>query len=71
LVARLVNTSTAAEIAREDVAAAGAISSLRGRIVRIAEDQVGYATDPANTHCNKYSAHWFSGSSDCGNTQPQ
>ena len=55
------------EIARIDIAKATAISPLRGRIVAIAESQVGYRTDPANTYCNKYSAYWVSGTSNCGN----
>lgn len=59
---------TTAQVARADIAAAHAISPLRGRIVQIAESQVGYATDPPNTYCNKYSAFWFSGSNDCGNS---
>jgi CHAP domain len=59
---------SAAQIARADVAAAEAISPLRGRIVQIAEDQVGYTTDPSNTYCNKYSAYWYAGSEDCGNS---
>jgi hypothetical protein len=57
-----------AEIAREDVAAATAVSPLRGRIVQIAESQVGYTTDPSNTYCNKYSAYWASGPADCINS---
>jgi len=57
-----------AEVARVDIAHAAAISPLRGRIVAIAESQVGYRTDPANTYCNKYSAYWISGTSDCGNS---
>jgi hypothetical protein len=52
---------------RQDIARATAISPLRGRIVALAESQVGYRTDPANTYCNKYSAYWVSGTSDCGN----
>jgi hypothetical protein len=59
---------SAAEIAKEDVAAAMAVSPLRGRIVQIAESQVGYTTDPSNTYCNKYSAYWVSGTSSCGNS---
>jgi hypothetical protein len=59
---------SAAEIAKVDVAAARAVSPLRGRIVQIAENQVGYTTDPSNTYCNKYSAYWVSGSADCGNS---
>ncbi len=59
---------SAAVIAREDVAAAMAVSPLRGRIVQIAENQVGYATDPSDTYCNKYSAYWESGTATCNNT---
>ena len=55
------------DIARLDIARAAAISPLRGRIVALAESQVGYRTDPSNTYCNKYSAYWFSGTNDCGN----
>jgi hypothetical protein len=43
------------------------LSPLRQRIVSIAEGQVGYATDPSNTYCNKFSAYWNSGVDDCGN----
>jgi hypothetical protein len=43
------------------------LSSLRSRIASIAESQLGYATDPGDTYCNKYSAYWYSGTSDCGN----
>lgn len=44
------------------------LSPLRARIVAIAESQVGYATDPSGTYCNKYSAFWSSGTDDCGNS---
>ncbi len=43
------------------------ISPLRARIVSIAESQIGYASDPPDTYCNKYSAYWYSGTHDCGN----
>jgi hypothetical protein len=43
------------------------LSPLRARIVSIAESQVGYRTDPSDTYCNKYSAHWYAGTDDCGN----
>jgi hypothetical protein len=59
---------SAAQIAKADVEAATAVSPLRGRIVQIAESQVGYTTDPSNTYCNKYSAYWASGPADCGNS---
>lgn len=44
------------------------MTPLQARIVSIAEGQVGYATDPSNTYCNKYSAYWVSGNDDCGNS---
>ncbi len=53
---------------RRDVTEAAAISGLRGKIVAIAESQLGYRTDPPNTYCNKYSAYWVSGTNDCGNS---
>jgi hypothetical protein len=59
--------SAAAEGLRRDVALATALSALRGRIVAIAESQLGYRTDPSGTYCNKYSAYWVSGANDCGN----
>jgi hypothetical protein len=43
------------------------LSPLRARIVSIAEGQIGYRTDPANTYCNKFSASWYAGVRDCGN----
>jgi len=43
------------------------LSPLRARIVAIAEGQVGYQTDPADTYCNKFSAYWDAGIDDCGN----
>jgi hypothetical protein len=43
-------------------------SPLRRRIVALAENQIGYATDPSETYCNKYSAYWYSGTSDCQNS---
>lgn len=62
-----VTRLSASEIARQDIARAAAISPMRGRIVALAESQVGYRTNPSNTYCNKYSAYFFSGTSDCGN----
>lgn len=44
-----------------------ALSPLRARIVSLAEGQVGYATDPSNTYCNKFSAYWYAGVDDCSN----
>ncbi|MGP8058548.1 MAG: CHAP domain-containing protein [Acidimicrobiales bacterium] len=41
---------------------------LRARIVAVAEGQVGYTTDPANSYCNRFSAYWQSGTPDCGNS---
>jgi len=36
------------------------------RIVAIANSQVRYSTDPANSYCNKFSAYWGAGVSSCG-----
>jgi hypothetical protein len=44
-----------------------ALSPLRARIVAIAEGQLGYHTDPADTYCNRFSAYWDAGTDDCGN----
>jgi hypothetical protein len=44
------------------------LSPLRQRIVTLAEGQIGYSTDPSNTYCDKFSAYWVSGTSDCGNS---
>ncbi|MCU1493870.1 MAG: hypothetical protein JWO62_1634 [Acidimicrobiaceae bacterium] len=43
------------------------LSPLRRRIVALAESQLGYRTNPANTYCNKYSEYFISGVADCGN----
>ena len=43
------------------------LSPLRARIVAVAQGQVGYRTDPADTYCNKFSAYWDAGVDDCGN----
>jgi hypothetical protein len=43
------------------------ISPLRSRIVSIADGQIGYRTDPPDTYCNRFSAYWNAGISDCGN----
>jgi len=42
------------------------LSPLRARIVALAEGQVGYRTDPADTYCNRFSAYWEAGVDDCG-----
>jgi hypothetical protein len=47
---------------------ATASAATRAAIVAQARSQVGYTTDPSTTYCNKYSAYWFAGTSDCGNT---
>ena len=33
----------------------------------VAQGQLGYSSDPANTYCNKFSAYWNAGTADCGN----
>lgn len=43
------------------------LSSTRIKIVELAESQIGYRTNPVNSYCNKYSAYWYSGQSDCPN----
>ncbi len=40
----------------------------RAQIVNLAQGQVGYSTSPSDTYCNKFSAFWIAGSSDCGNS---
>jgi hypothetical protein len=47
---------------------ATASAQTRASIVALAQGQVGYTTDPSGTYCNKFSAYWFAGSSDCGNS---
>jgi hypothetical protein len=44
-----------------------ALSPLRAQIVSTAQGQVGYASDPSDTYCNKFSAYWYAGVADCGN----
>jgi hypothetical protein len=39
--------------------------SVPQRIVAIAQSQVGYATNPSNSYCNKFSAHWNAGTGNC------
>ena len=43
------------------------LSPMRAAIVSSAESQVGYQTDPSDSYCNKFSAHWDSGSATCAN----
>lgn len=47
---------------------ASASAATRSRIVSLARSQVGYSTSPSATYCNKFSAYWFSGPADCGNS---
>jgi hypothetical protein len=42
------------------------LSPLRGRILAEAQSQLGYRTDPTDSYCNKYSAHFYAGMADCG-----
>jgi hypothetical protein len=39
--------------------------TLGQRIVAIAHSQIGYATDPSDSYCNKFSAYWGAGSASC------
>ena len=41
------------------------VGPLRARIVAIAQGQIGYRTDPADTYCNKFSAFWDAGNDTC------
>jgi hypothetical protein len=43
------------------------LGPLRARIVALAQSQIGYRTDPADTYCNKFSAYWDAGTDTCGN----
>ncbi|NNN09484.1 MAG: CHAP domain-containing protein [Acidimicrobiaceae bacterium] len=49
------------------VSGATVSAQTRARIVSLALGQVGYSTNPSNTYCNKFSAYWIAGTSDCGN----
>ncbi|HWD54313.1 MAG TPA: hypothetical protein VG346_04285 [Acidimicrobiales bacterium] len=39
--------------------------SVPQRVVAIAQSQVGYATTPSNSYCNKFSDHWNAGTDIC------
>jgi hypothetical protein len=41
------------------------LTPLRARIVSVAESQIGYRTEPADSYCNKYSAYWDVGTAGC------
>ncbi len=66
LVVALLVAFSAVAVAR--LARGAGLSPLRARIVAIAQGQVGYRTDPAETYCNKFSASWNAGVDDCGNS---
>ena len=38
---------------------------VRGRIVAIANSQVGYSANPNHSYCNKFSAYWDAGTAEC------
>lgn len=42
------------------------LPNYRVRIVKLVESQIGYKTSPLSSYCNKFSAYWVSGASDCG-----
>ncbi len=55
-----------------EVPVVSTLSPLRTRIIKLAEDQLGYRTDPANSYCNKFSAYWYSGTTNCsGNNRDE
>jgi hypothetical protein len=62
----VVLAAVALAVGVHSVLAGPKLSPLRARIVSIAEGQVGYHTDPANSYCNRFSAFWNTGSGDCG-----
>jgi hypothetical protein len=39
--------------------------NMRARIVAIANSQVGYSAQPSDSYCNKFSAYWSVGATDC------
>ena len=39
--------------------------SVPQRIVALAQSQIGYATNPSSSYCNKYSAYWNAGMAAC------
>ena len=43
------------------------LSALQQRIVTLADNELGYHSDPSDTYCNRFSAYWKSGAADCGN----
>ncbi len=45
--------------------AALASLSVPQRVVAVAESQVGYSTEPSDSYCNKFSAHWDAGTAGC------
>jgi hypothetical protein len=55
-----------AVVATEKIRNRHGLSPLRARIVSIAQSQVGYKTDPADTYCNRFSAYWNAGVAECG-----
>jgi hypothetical protein len=66
LVVAIVGGGTAVAVTHFD--RGPGLSPLRAGIVAAAQGQVGYATDPSDTYCNKFSAYWNAGVDDCGNT---
>jgi len=46
----------------------GPSRAVRARLASVAESQLGYTTDPANTYCNRFSAYWRTGQATCGDT---
>jgi len=45
-----------------------ASAAVRAQIVSLAQGQLGYATDPSSTYCNRFSGYFYSGTADCGNS---
>ena len=66
VILEIVRTPSTASNVAENAPVASA--QTRARIVSFANSELGYSTDPSTTYCNKFSAFWFSGPADCGNT---
>jgi len=45
------------------------LSPQRARIVSLATSQLGYKTDPPDSYCNRFSAYWHAGATDCPNSE--
>ena len=65
LVSVLLNLFGRTDSFQAPSAASLADLSVSERIVAIAESQVGYSTQPSESYCNKFSAYWDAGTTNC------